>query len=351
MHSLNMDAEPAGSVGRIAAWALSIGIAAWIIFLFVSDWQRIQQRGPVALQLQAFLPENGGWVGQPLRVESGRSAVLNIETAEGAHAFAIAHTDVRSPVLTPGTDASIQFTAPPPGKYVLYCTVWCSPNHWRMRTVLEVTDPGDPKASLAYFSERQRYDIPIEGLSLDEPHPASSWPRQRGNAFRGEAVWQTLSSSPTGQNPDLDVGWPLVAPDSLFEQLRFNDASGLLVSSSPAEQDIWDLIAYLWRERTNDEALALGASLYKENCAACHGPDGGGDGPYASFTPGEEPNLRNPANAYGASPARYYAKIGRGGMGTGMPNWGTIFDENEMWSLVDTLYSFAFDYKTTESNQ
>ena len=33
----------------------------------------------------------------------------------------------------------------------------------------------------------------------------------------------------------------------------------------------------------------------------------------------------------------------KGGMGTGMPNWGTIFREDEMWALVDTLYTFLFD--------
>ena len=32
-----------------------------------------------------------------------------------------------------------------------------------------------------------------------------------------------------------------------------------------------------------------------------------------------------------------YAKIGRGGMGTDMPNFGTLFTLNETWALVEYL--------------
>lgn len=351
MQRTSMEGEPGGIVGRFAAWTLSALVTAGIIFLFVSDWQRIQQYGPVILQLRAFLPENGGWAGLPLRVESGRSVILDVQTIEGSHAFAIAHTDVRSPILTQGTDQSIRFTAPQPGKYVLYCTVWCSPYHWRMRTVLEVTDPDEPEVPISYVTETRRYNIPVEALSLDEPHPATSLSLWRGNAKRGEEVRQTLSTRQSRQNLALYTEWPLVTPATMFEQVRHMDGGEAPAGSSPTEQELWDLTAYLWRERTSKDVLAQGASLYTENCAACHGPSGSGDGPFASFTPGDEPDLRDPANAYGASPALYYAKISRGGMGTGMPNWGMIFDENEMWALVDFLYSFAFDYTTTESSR
>ena len=38
-----------------------------------------------------------------------------------------------------------------------------------------------------------------------------------------------------------------------------------------------------------------------------------------------------------------YAKIRRGGMGTGMPNFGTLFTPEETWALVDYLWRLAFD--------
>ncbi len=36
-----------------------------------------------------------------------------------------------------------------------------------------------------------------------------------------------------------------------------------------------------------------------------------------------------------------YAKIRRGGMGTDMPNFGTVFTPEETWALVDYLRSLS----------
>jgi mono/diheme cytochrome c family protein len=39
----------------------------------------------------------------------------------------------------------------------------------------------------------------------------------------------------------------------------------------------------------------------------------------------------------------YYAKLRRGGMGTGMPSFGPIFTPEETWALVDYLWTLVFD--------
>ena len=44
-----------------------------------------------------------------------------------------------------------------------------------------------------------------------------------------------------------------------------------------------------------------------------------------------------------ASPAHLQGKIIRGGMGTGMPYWGPIFTEEQMWALVAYLWTFQFE--------
>jgi len=46
----------------------------------------------------------------------------------------------------------------------------------------------------------------------------------------------------------------------------------------------------------------------------------------------------------GASPALLQGKILRGGMGTGMPMWGSIFTETQTWDLAAYLYSLQFEY-------
>jgi mono/diheme cytochrome c family protein len=43
--------------------------------------------------------------------------------------------------------------------------------------------------------------------------------------------------------------------------------------------------------------------------------------------------------------ALYTAKIRRGGMGTGMPYWGSIFTEEELTALVDYVWTFSLTHR------
>ena len=40
----------------------------------------------------------------------------------------------------------------------------------------------------------------------------------------------------------------------------------------------------------------------------------------------------------------YLAKMRRGGMGTGMPYYGPILDDEESRSVIDYLWTFLFSY-------
>lgn len=48
-----------------------------------------------------------------------------------------------------------------------------------------------------------------------------------------------------------------------------------------SDEQMWDLTAYVWKLGTSSQDLAAGQTLYTEQCAACHGPAGAGDGPQA----------------------------------------------------------------------
>ena len=56
-------------------------------------------------------------------------------------------------------------------------------------------------------------------------------------------------------------------------------------------------------------------------------------------------DFTNPTRTLGASPALLQGKILRGGMGTGMPMWGSILTEEQIWDLIAYIYSFQFDYQ------
>ena len=108
--------------------------------------------------------------------------------------------------------------------------------------------------------------------------------------------------------------------------------------------------------RAGDGAVSM--KLYAQNCAACHGETGKGDGviaPSLQKTP-TMPGMTvtghatvapidftDSKNMLGASDAILEGKIIRGGMGTGMPYWGPIFTAEQIQALVDYLWTFQFD--------
>lgn len=116
------------------------------------------------------------------------------------------------------------------------------------------------------------------------------------------------------------------------------------------------MVAWALNRQSPAGWLAQGEVLYTQNCLACHGESGRGDGvmvrdlpPYIPEKMGHEttrpPDFSDPAVLTGASPALLEGKIIRGGMGTGMPYFGSIFTGDQIKSLVLYLYTFQFDMK------
>ena len=128
--------------------------------------------------------------------------------------------------------------------------------------------------------------------------------------------------------------------------------------TSFSDQQLWDAVAFIWQSNTTPVALAEAEQLYAQNCAACHGESGGGDGVFSgeqvqvqseagNMLSGHEivapTDFTDPAQMLSASPAHLQGKLIRGGMGTGMPMWGVIFTEEQTWLLTNYLYTFQFE--------
>jgi mono/diheme cytochrome c family protein len=115
---------------------------------------------------------------------------------------------------------------------------------------------------------------------------------------------------------------------------------------------LWDAVAAFWHAQATPEALALGARLYRRDCAACHGENGAGDGVFARTGGAQDLALRGHAlepatdftnpNLLGASNVLLQGKIIRGGMGTGMPAWGSVYAKEELAALLAHLWTFQF---------
>jgi mono/diheme cytochrome c family protein/plastocyanin len=291
--------------------------------------------------IHAKVAENGGWSPDIIKANVGEPLHLKLTSDDVVHGFAVGQMDMQGVDVLPGKVADVTLTFDKPGIYTFFCTRWCGLNHWRMRGTIEVNgsslDP-QPVTPPLYVSL---------GLDIDAPHDAPVVPDSQPSAIRGQ---QLAAKIPIDQSTDY---YRTHSPYQVFKELN---------STSLAESQRWDVVAHIWQSNTTTEALAKGRKLFTQNCAACHGENGAGNGVFAdqlrvasissnqNMTGDNKMSMQMPANfidpkrMMGASPALLQGKILRGGMGTGMPMWGSIFTKEQIWDLIAYLYSFQFKY-------
>ncbi|MBI4733093.1 MAG: c-type cytochrome [Chloroflexi bacterium] len=283
------------------------------------------------IEVHGRIAESGGWTPSTIRVQAGMPIHLRLTSDDVMHGFAIGQSDTPAVDVLPGQVTEITLTFDKPGTYAYYCTRWCGPNHWRMRGIIEVTgeEPVSPQVTTPPL-------YLMLNLDIDAPHPASVTLDRIPDAQYGEQFSALLPAAYL--TPDY---YRSHSPAQIYLDLRADPALVSLAGS-----DIWDLVAYIWLSNTTPEGLAEGQRLFAQNCAACHGETGGGNGVFsANITAlaGKTPaNFSDPAITLGASPALLQGKILRGGMGTGMPSWGPLFTDQQTWDLVGFLYTFQF---------
>jgi mono/diheme cytochrome c family protein/plastocyanin len=312
------------------------------------------------ITLHARMPEAGGWTPADLTVTAGQPLHLRLTSDDVMHSFAIGQSKQPAVDVKPGEMTDYTVTFDKPGTYTFYCTRWCGPNHWRMRGTITVTgETAEQLVTSPLYAEL--------GLDIDAPREAQVLPLKKPSAQWGADLALVLSvyqSESYYRSHSPEQAW--------------RDLSGDPELASYSDQQLWDAVAYIWQTNTSPEALEEARQLYAQNCAACHGEEGGGDGVFAddsSLSPGpstmgggesshlpsgeglgvragEMPSghetvapvdFIDPERMLSAAPALLQGKIIRGGMGTGMPMWGVIFTEEQIWALVSYLYTFQFE--------
>jgi mono/diheme cytochrome c family protein/plastocyanin len=319
-------------IGILSGLPLAILIARWL-----SPGAASKQ----TVEMHARIAESGGWTPSDLAAEVGEPLHFRLTSDDVVHGFAIGQSNWPAVEINPGEVTETTITFEKPGKYVFYCTRWCGPSHWRMRGVIEVS------GGKAVEQETEQPLYAVLGIDIDAPHPAAFIPLHRPSAHRGASLGTPLPQK--FQDPEFlrrrspSETWSIMRTDTFTQGL--------------SDDQVWDLVALAWQSSTSPAALALGQQLYTQNCAACHGEAGSGEGVMAtSISPEAQTspesghdhkspaNFTNPETMLGASPALLQGKIIRGGMGSGMPYWGPIFTEEQTWALVAYLWTFQFDF-------
>lgn len=330
-------------------FALTVVLLIFVAFpatLFGYQTWRTSAGDARVIELTANAPANGGWQPDTIRVNVGERIRLLIAAPDVVHGFEIPALGIKVDEILPGHVEQVDFVAPRAGRYPFACTRWCSVDHWRMRGVIEVVDPTNPNPPFPTVALPlyQQMNIDIDAL-----HPAENLPVQRPSASRGALLNLTLPG-------DLRT----LSPSDLFGRLK-GDPS--LKASNNAQ--LWDAVAFAWKRSAGDDAIRRGQTLFARDCAACHGESGRGNGPAGRDLPGLTamqtagqmmPGVkRGPADftdasrMLGASDVLLQGKILRGGMGTGMPEWRSLYSDQDMWDVISFIRSFVFDYGLSQN--
>ena len=303
----------------------------------------VDEPGPASgqtVELRGRMAETGGWTPADLTAEVGQPLHLRLTSDDVMHGFAVGQTDWPTFDVKPGEVTETTLVFDRPGKYTFYCTRWCGPNHWRMRGSIQVS--GNQNSEPPAVEQALYVTL---GIDIDAPHRADRVPFETPSAERGAALDLALPAAYL----DTDY-YRSHAPLEVWTALRAERFARDL-----SDGQVWDLVALAWRRNTTPEAIALGRRVYAANCAACHGETGAGDGVMAESLKAAlhsdemdrhdttaPADFTDAASMLGASPALLGGKITRGGMGTGMPYFGPIFTDEQLWAVVDFVWTFQF---------
>ncbi len=318
------------------------------------------------IALVARQPAAGGWSRERIVVNQGERVRLRIRSEDVVHGFAIGRLGVDAGPIEPGKVTTVEFLADRVGEFTFYCTMWCDPNHARMRGTVEVRGaagfPASPAAPATDVTLRH----------LDDPRDAGVVPAAKPSAARGLALYGERCAGCHGERGEgsaraaavgrrevlwdsrpVDVFQMMAQPTTEHGLVRVGEHGrdvGIPPKAIPphgafvrgwSEQDRWDVVAALWSLATTADRLDLGQRLFLKNCAACHGERGTGNGPGGKSQPKNPADFTDAKRMLAGTTALYTAKIRRGGMGTGMPYWGSIFTEEELAAVVDHVWRFA----------
>ncbi len=108
------------------------------------------------------------------------------------------------------------------------------------------------------------------------------------------------------------------------------------------EQQRWDVTSYIYSLHYKSDQLSQGQQIWQDNCAACHGQQGAGDGPQAKNLGRPVPNFADPGFLISYSDTSLYNFV-TNGMGTIMPAFKDKLSDDQRWAVTAYARSLSWE--------
>lgn len=171
------------------------------------------------------------------------------------------------------------------------------------------------------------------------------------------------------------VAMRLNSPFSMFETVKRGRPHTAMPAFGPrpaygatsfgvrlTDQELWNVIFHEWTYATSPEDVARGKDLYENRvvevngqaltCASCHGTAGDGRGPVGEelskklwgWARGQGPGIFTDINLMAQRKSTELFQVIVDGSGEDMPGYRGRLTEDEIWALVNYIWTFIFDY-------
>ena len=151
------------------------------------------------------------------------------------------------------------------------------------------------------------------------------------------------SSQPTSDDHESDVGAEEHVEGDVHEDDEAAEGEEHAHIEPPAE----------YTDLTNpfvddQETVEAGEVIYETYCAACHGPEGDGDGPAAGALDPKPSVLTDAHMMEELSDGYLFWRVSEGGafepFNSGMPAWKEILSEAEHWQVISFIRALGEDH-------
>jgi len=163
-------------------------------------------------------------------------------------------------------------------------------------------------------------------------------------------------NSPFLNYETVTLGRPHTAMPAFGPRVPYGANKGTTLT----DQERWDVVFFEWEFQTSPERLSRAKEIYEgrviegNTCATCHGIAGDGRGPRGAemagtlwtWAAGRGPGIFTDINHLGQrKPSDLFQVIKNGSPSGLMPSYGGKLSEDEMWMLVEYVYTFLYDPK------